>query len=34
MRLVNGEWDAGDFMVIEPGHTTAPSYDDQVFKLA
>ena len=34
MRLVNGEWNGDDFLVMEPGRTAAPSYDDGVMKLA
>jgi hypothetical protein len=29
-KLVFGEWDADDFLVIDPGQRTQPSYDEQV----
>ncbi|MFH1476934.1 MAG: DUF1638 domain-containing protein [Verrucomicrobiota bacterium] len=32
MRLANGEWNDNDFVVIEPGQTTAPSYNDGILK--
>jgi hypothetical protein len=28
MRLVNGEWDDGDFLVVQPGHNTAPDVNN------
>lgn len=33
MRLVNGEWNDNDFVVIAPGRSTAPSYNDGILKL-
>lgn len=32
MRLLNGQWDDDAFLVIQPGQTTAPSYDECIFK--
>jgi hypothetical protein len=29
-RLVGGQWDAGDFLVVPPGWRVAPSYDDSI----
>jgi hypothetical protein len=31
-RLVNGEWDPKEFLVVPPGHCIAASYDDGVIK--
>ena len=31
-RLVNGEWDPKEFLVVPPGHQIAASYDDGVIK--
>ena len=31
-RLVNGEWDPKEFLVVPPGHRIAASYDDGVIK--
>jgi hypothetical protein len=31
-RLVNGEWDPKEFLVVSPSHTVAPSYDEKVMK--
>ena len=31
-RLVNGEWDEQDFLVIEPGSTIEPSHGDGIIK--
>jgi Protein of unknown function (DUF1638) len=30
MRLLNGEWDAHDFLVIPPSQTLIPTYDDEI----
>jgi hypothetical protein len=30
MRLLNGEWNAHDFLVIPPSQTLIPTYDDQI----
>ena len=32
-KLVNGQWDEADFLVIPPEHTPAPSYGDDVINL-
>jgi len=32
-QLVAGDWDERDFLVIPPGHTITPSYDQTVVKL-
>jgi hypothetical protein len=32
LRLVNGEWNDSDFLVIPPGCTSQPSYDDNIIK--
>lgn len=29
-RMINGDWNDGDFLVLEPGETAAQSYDDGV----
>jgi len=29
---VDGEWDPATFLVVEPGHTVVPSYDDEVLR--
>lgn len=34
MRLVNGAWDEADFLVIPPGHTGRPSYDEAIVACA
>ncbi len=31
-RLVDGDWDPRDFLVLQPGETVEPSYDDGVVK--
>ncbi len=31
-RLVNGEWDPKEFLIVPPGHQVAASYDDGVIK--
>jgi hypothetical protein len=31
-RLVGAQWDAGDFLVLEPGQRVAPSYDAGVIR--
>jgi hypothetical protein len=31
-RLVNGPWDTGEFLVVPPGASVAPSYDDDIIK--
>jgi len=31
-RLVGAQWDAGDFLVLEPGQRVAPSYDASVIR--
>lgn len=31
-RLVDGDWDAGDFLVVQPGERIAMSYDDGIVK--
>ena len=31
-RLVEGDWDPADFLVVEPGASIAMSYDDQVIR--
>ncbi len=33
MRLVNGEWDANDFLVIPAGKTIQPCHDDSIVKV-
>ena len=33
-RFIAGDWDAKDFLVLEPGETAAQSYDDNVIKKA
>ncbi len=32
LKMMNGEWDKKDFLIIEPGHTIEPSYDLSVIK--
>ncbi len=32
MMLMNGEWNESEFLVIEPGKTIRPSYDDGIIK--
>ena len=32
-KLVWGEWDADDFLVLEPGEAVVPSHDDQVVRV-
>ena len=32
LRLVSGEWDEADFLVVPPGETIAASHDDQIIK--
>jgi hypothetical protein len=34
MRLLDGDWDPGEFLVIPPGRSAGPSYDDDVVGLA
>jgi len=34
LRMVNGEWDSDDFLIVQPGRTIAPSYDDAVIEQA
>jgi hypothetical protein len=31
-RLVNGTWDDAEFLVVPPGHSIAPSYDDGILR--
>lgn len=31
-RLVDGPWDAGQFLVVPPGHRVAPSFDEGVLR--
>ena len=31
-RLANGDWDSEDFLVIQPGHSIAESFDDLILK--
>jgi hypothetical protein len=31
-RMVNGEWDPKEFLVVPPGHRIVPSYDEGVIK--
>lgn len=31
-RWVDGEWDPASFLRVNPGHTVAPSYDDEVLR--
>jgi hypothetical protein len=31
-RLVNGEWNEQEFLVVEPGHRIVASYDDGIIK--
>lgn len=31
-RLLNGQWDADDFLVVQPGQTVAMSYDDLILE--
>jgi hypothetical protein len=31
-RLVNGQWDPKEFLVVPPGHHIEASYDDGVIK--
>jgi hypothetical protein len=33
MRLVNGEWDAQDFLVVPPHHTIRPSYEKGIIEV-
>jgi hypothetical protein len=32
LRLLNGEWDDNDFLVISPGSTSEPSHDESIIK--
>jgi hypothetical protein len=32
MRLLNGDWDDESFLIVEPGHTAAASYDETILK--
>lgn len=33
-RLLDGPWDTGEFLVVPPGASVAPSYDDDIIKAA
>ncbi|MFC1671498.1 DUF1638 domain-containing protein [Planctomycetota bacterium] len=33
MRMMNGEWNQDEFLVIEPGRVSSPSYDESVVTL-
>ena len=32
MRMMDGEWDENDYLVIKPGEKVRPSYDDEIIK--
>ncbi len=32
LMLMNGEWEESEFLVVEPGHTISPTYDDGIIQ--
>ena len=33
-RFINGEWDSEDFLIVPPGQTIKPAYDDSIVKVS